>query len=306
MKGLELARAFFEECALPEFEKEFPDFLSFAAAGLVGEGSECFGFDDEISRDHDWGPGFCVWLDDPEMERYGARLSQIYEQLPASYMGYRRYAQKEAAGRVGILSTREFYSRFTGMDRPPESVLEWRWIPEQYLAVATNGQVFTDERGNFTSFREKLLAFYPDDVVWKKMAARCVQMGQAGQYNYPRCANRKETVAAMEAKMLFIDAAISMVFLLNRRYTPFYKWKHRALRDLPVLGGPCYTLTDRIARDDGAECLTDIEELCRLIADHLRSAGLTDSSSDFMPDLAPSIQNKIRNEQIRSIPLIAE
>lgn len=55
MKGLELAKRLYEERARKLFENELPDLIPQMAVGLVGEGSECFGFDDEISRDHDWG-----------------------------------------------------------------------------------------------------------------------------------------------------------------------------------------------------------------------------------------------------------
>ncbi len=54
MQGLELTRLFFEECGRPMLEEQFPDLLPFLAAGLFGSGSECFGYDDEISRDHDF------------------------------------------------------------------------------------------------------------------------------------------------------------------------------------------------------------------------------------------------------------
>ncbi|NBI64249.1 DUF4037 domain-containing protein [Clostridiales bacterium] len=54
-----------------------------------------------------------------------------------------------------------FYKKFTGLLYGPESNLEWLRIPESFLATATNGQIFYDGEGTFTSIRERLLRFYP-------------------------------------------------------------------------------------------------------------------------------------------------
>ena len=56
MRGLELSRRFYEEFGREMVRKEFPEYEERIAAGLVGQGSECFGYDDEVSRDHDFGP----------------------------------------------------------------------------------------------------------------------------------------------------------------------------------------------------------------------------------------------------------
>ena len=56
MNGLELSRAFFEECGMPMLTEQFSDLMPFLAAGLFGSGSECFGYDDDVSRDHDFEP----------------------------------------------------------------------------------------------------------------------------------------------------------------------------------------------------------------------------------------------------------
>ena len=108
-------------------------------------------------------------------------------------------------------------------------------LPENSLAACTNGKVFRDPLGEFTEWREALLAFYPEDVRRKKIAARCMTIGQAGQYNFPRCVQRGELFAARYAETKFCADVISVVFLLNRRYTPFYKWMHRAVGDFPSL-----------------------------------------------------------------------
>ena len=61
MKGLELSRSFYEGAGAPMLQERFPELLGRIAVGLAGEGSECFGFDDELSADHDFEPAFCLW-----------------------------------------------------------------------------------------------------------------------------------------------------------------------------------------------------------------------------------------------------
>lgn len=53
MKGIEQARKFYTEVGKKMIADEFGDYQNRIAVGLVGHGSECFGFDDEVSRDHD-------------------------------------------------------------------------------------------------------------------------------------------------------------------------------------------------------------------------------------------------------------
>lgn len=47
MKGLDLSRLYFAEICSPMLKDRFPGLFGRLGAGLVGVGSECFGFDDE-------------------------------------------------------------------------------------------------------------------------------------------------------------------------------------------------------------------------------------------------------------------
>ncbi len=165
-----------------------------------GEGSECLGFDDEYSRDHDWGPSFCIWLNESDYREYGARVQAWYCALSDELDGY--LAREEgalSAGRVGCLCTPHWFRRYTGCPQGPQTLTQWRRVPESFLATATNGAVFDDPLGEFTAIREHLLRYYPEDVRIKKIVARAAVMAQAGQYNYPRCRKRGDTVAAQLA-----------------------------------------------------------------------------------------------------------
>ena len=74
MKALELSRRYYFDCCEPVLRREVPELLPRLAAGLVGEGSDCFGYDDELSRDHDWGLRVCLFFPDAELGGHGAAL----------------------------------------------------------------------------------------------------------------------------------------------------------------------------------------------------------------------------------------
>jgi hypothetical protein len=301
MKGLQLAEDYYNTLGAPMLHEKLGDLASRVAVGMVGPGSECFGFDDEISRDHDWGPAFCMWLTSDDYRRYGMALQTAYEQLPKIFMGFGpRLASPGEEGRTGVCEMVTFFRNYTGLDHIPVSLREWLYIPEQSLAMCTNGKVFSDSLGEFTRWREALLGFYPEDIRLKKIASRCVTIAQSGQYNLPRSLQRRELFAAHFAVTQFCTDVMSLVFLLNKRYAPFYKWMHRAVMSMPLLGEWTHLLVaDLITGIDFQQKTSIIEDACAVIIQELRTEGLTDSSSDFLLDHGHSVHSRIKDAALR-------
>ena len=297
MKGLELSKEYYCAHGAPMIANHFSSYADRIAVGFVGPGSECFGFDDDISRDHDWGPGFCMWLTPEDRQEIGSVLQEAYQNLPKIFKGFGpRVASPGEEARTGVSDINTFYRTYLGLDHLPESLTEWLSIPEQALATCTNGRIFSDPLGEFSRWRNELLDFYPEDVRLKKMASRCITAAQAGQYNFQRSLKRNDLFAVRHSEMTFCGDIISLVFLLNKRYTPFYKWLHRALKELPVLGQTVYEfIADLLTEDDVQEKSVIIEKICSKIIEELRFERYSNSNSDFLLDHAKSIHNRIED-----------
>ena len=306
MKGLELSRTLYETQAQDMLKERFPALFLRMAIGLAGEGSECLGFDDELSQDHDWGPGFCIWLSREDFHYYGKEVQAVYDAIPALKGIPPRQTTPQGAGRVWVLCVENWYQRYTGVPQEPRTLSEWRAAPESFLSVAVSGEVFYDPTGSFSAVRDRLLKFYPEDLRLKKIAARAAVMAQAGQYNYARCLARGERVAANLALAEFTRAGMSMAYLLNRRYAPFYKWMHRGMKGLPVLSR-AYELFGELAwMEPGQRTQEKIEDICSLVAAELRRQGLSHSEDSFLLAHAPQITDHIRNEELREAHIMEE
>ncbi len=296
MRGLEQARAFYEEYGRAMLHEQFPEMEDRIAVGLVGRGSECFGYDDEVSRDHDFETGFCLWVEDADDLRFGVELARAYRALPRQGAAQRSRMSED---RLGVQRTSFFYRRYTGSSGAPESWQQWLYLPSHALAEATNGQVWRDDLVRFCAVREQILHGMPEDVRKKKLAARAVEMAQSGQYNYERCLRHGQEGAAMLAAAEFVKAACGMIYLLNRRHMPYYKWMLRGLDELPLLGElrPAleYLLT---GENDAAGQRTKqgvVEDLCAAVIRELRAQKLSNGDWDYLEPHAFAVMETIEN-----------
>ncbi len=312
MSGLELARRFYEHCA-PLLRQRIPDVMERAAVGLVGEGSECFGCDDGLSQDHDWGPGFCLWLPRKQLQQESERIEAAFAALPESFEGMpSRLLPARRRGRVGPLAIEDFYLGLTGLSTPPQDWRQWLAVPEWRFAAAVNGRVFHDGAGIFSRWRSVLEQGYPEDVRLKKMAARCMQMAQSGQYNLQRCRARRDAVAASLAQGRFVESTLSLLYLLNRRYMPFYKWAWALAGRLSVLGPAICEKLHRLVSLPAAECcaaralVPTVEEICFLMAAELRRQGLSAVPHDWLWDHGPALMRHVRTPELLRMDLLQE
>lgn len=117
MRGLERARELYESRGRELIHSLFPEYEDKIAVGLAGHGSECFGYDDELSEDHDFEEGFCLWIDDATDREIGLELSRAYRQLKGG--GSKSSALAEQSR--GVRRIGDFYRRYTGCPGAPDS-----------------------------------------------------------------------------------------------------------------------------------------------------------------------------------------
>ena len=311
MNGLDLSRSYFEMYGRPMLEEQFPEVLPFLAAGLFGAGSECFGFDDDVSRDHDFEPGFCLFLPDEDVvdRKTAFQLERAYAKLPKEFEGFSRALLQPVGGaRHGVFRTSEFFLERIGSPDGQLTAEQWLTVPDQALAEATNGALFFDDRGDVTAVREALASF-PEDIRRKKLAGHLLLMGQAGQYNYGRCLAHGEPAAAQLAVGEFVRSALAVIFLLNNTYQPYYKWAFRALRDLPVLADLAEPLETLLTTGNDAsiaeEKLALIEQVSAAVIAELKAQELTLATCGDLGNHAYSVNDSIGDGDLRNLHVLA-
>ena len=311
MKGIELSKEYFEAFGKEVLETEFSAALPLHAVGLVGGGSECLGFDDEVSTDHDFEPGFCIFLPDEETvdRRTAFLLERAYAKLPKEFMGFKRSPLNPVGGnRHGVIRMEDFFLEKVGSRDGRLSLGQWFSVPEQGLLEATSGAVFFDNLGKFSEIRKRL-GYFPEDIRLKKLSGHLLLMAQSGQYNYNRCILRGNTAAAQMAVFEFTKSALHTIYLLNRTYMPYYKWSFRGLEGLPILGDLTgdleYLISSGNSTDEAEKKTAIIEDICVKIADVLKTQRLTEEDGAEMEQQAYAVNEKITDHAVRTMHILS-
>lgn len=218
--GIYLAEQYYNRFGKSMIEEKFPDYADKIAVGIAGEGSDCYGFDDRISRDHDFGCGFCMWLDDETYNQIGNALKSEYDKLPEYFRGFPKLRIRRGVFKISDFTkkiSRDLYD-----------------TPEYALAELTNGKIFRDDSGIISGIREKY-SYYPENVRNAKLAQALAQACQDGQCNYPRAMARGDILNAQLLLNDFANDVISIAFILNGKYMPHRKWLVRAMENFEIL-----------------------------------------------------------------------
>lgn len=240
MKGMTIDKDYYEK-----YGKELAGKYDDIAFAKVGEGSESFGLDDIFSMDHDFGPGFGIFVTRKQYEKHGKELEKAYQQLPETFRGLNRPEEIPGKRRNGVIIVEDFFERI--LDLSQEEIMflmEHEDLPENVylrladwqLATVTNGRIFAGENSVFGHIYTNLKKGYPDSVKRRKMAQALGLICQSGQYNYERMMKRGDVDGAAWVLHEFEEQAVHLLYLVNDRYEPHRKWSIRMAATLP-LGG---------------------------------------------------------------------
>lgn len=285
-RGLRLCERYYIAFGKPMLERNFGAVLPRLAIGLAGEGSECLGYDDALSRDHDFGAGFCIWVPDDLPEETVQQLRNAYAVLPKSYCGVSRVAMPEADGRVGVCRQSAFFRRLLGTDGVPETEAQWLEIESGMLAAACSGAVFRDDSGSFTAVRRKLSLGYPEEVRLRRLAQALGRMAQCGQYNYPRMRQRGDYATAQLYLIEFCKNAMEACHLLRNQYAPYEKWLLRSTAELEGFGALAESLRNLLLLSPEQDGSGQIESICAAIGKECTAMDKTEKTTAQAPFLA--------------------
>lgn len=299
---LDKSKEYTKKYILPEIEKKNPELLDKISIGLIGEGSEVLGYDDEYSRDHDYTFMPAIFLDEDDYIKYRNTLEDILLSLPKEFLGITHNSNEVIKERREIQNLDEYLYRYIGKNNTDLSIMDYRVIKETALLALTSGEIFYSGNKRLENIRNDL-KYYPDIIRENKIATVCSKIAQSGQYNYLRLMKRGDIIGANAALNIFIENTIHLVYLLNRKYMPFYKWYSKGLQELEILGKEIYKRIKDILENkelDKFQISNRIEEICYFLVEEIKKQKLSNIKGYFMLNHAIFIQRNIDDDFLKN------
>jgi len=222
-KGLTIARDFFFSWGHPFLKSQFPDLAGRIAAGRI-LGSDVLGGDDEVSRDHDWGPQFDLFLSVEDYASHGEPLSAtLNAAAPNPWNGYRLAGAGDKSVRIESVSG--WFSKYLKLERLPATPADWPSSSfESTLYFLRHGQIWLDATGEFSKWQSALNE-YPEELLRARLAEECFRVWHYGEYNFvQRMARRRDSIATSICLGEFATGVMRIVLLMSRDFAPYWKW----------------------------------------------------------------------------------
>jgi hypothetical protein len=247
------------------------------AVGRLGSGSDVLGFDDAMSRDHDWGCRLTLLVDEPDRDAVPQITRLLERGLPESYRGYPvRFPltwDSELAHKVEVATVAGFAVSRLGVDPARElSVLDWLVLTGQSVLEVIAGPVFADRTSELAQVRT-VLRWYPPDIERYVLAAGWQRLTQ----EMPMVGRTADSGDELGSRLLGARLAgdlMWLAFAVSRRWPPYPKWRGTAFQALDVaadLAGPLAAATTAQGwhgRESG------LAQVCEVLLSAQRARGL--------------------------------
>jgi hypothetical protein len=284
LPGAELARDFHAEVVAPLLARAMPGLRY--AAGRLGSGSDVLGFDDAMSRDHDWGCRLTLLVDEPDRAAVPQVSLLLERELPESFRDFPvRFAvtsDPALTHQVEIATVADFAASRLGIDPTTDlSVADWLILTGQSVLEVTAGPIFADGTAELAPVRARL-KWYPPDIERYVLAAGWQRLSQ----EMPMVGRTAELGDELGSRLLcrrLADDLISLAFTLSRQWPPYPKWRGTAFRALPVAADLVGPLTAAAAAKNWRDRESAVADACQILLDAQRARGLPAPASAVIP-----------------------
>lgn len=330
IKGLDLCRGFFFDIAKPVLDNAFPALRY--SAGLIGYGSDVLGYDDEVSRDHMWGPRFYLFIRPQDMADKQLIFNTLCEALPYQYQGYSvnftepdpndngvRHAKYIDCGKVNPLIFIQTFDEFLverigTADLPSLRPLDWLAFSEHRLLSLVSGTMFIDN----LNLMDKIspLKYYPPDVKAYLIASNW-NIIASEQAFVKRCGSYGDEIGSLLICARIAERLMRLCFLYKDTYAPYSKWLGTAFDRLPVdneikrlinlsLHTPSLSLRENslVQAQALVADLHNASSLTKYIKYEIESYFGRDIKVIFADKLAQAMSEKLKGTVFENLPLI--
>jgi hypothetical protein len=284
LTGGELARHFHADVVEPLLARSMPGLRY--AAGRLGSGSDVLGFDDGMSRDHDWGCRLTLLVDEPDHAAVPHVSLLLERELPGVYRGFPvRFPvswDRSVTHNVEVATVAGFAASRLGVDPTTElSAVDWLILTGQSVLEVTGGPVFADRTAELAKVRGSL-EWYPAGIErfvlaagWQRLSQEMPMVG--------RTAESGDEVGSRQLSARLAGDVMSLAFILSRQWAPYPKWRGTAFLALPVAADLAGPLAAAVEAPGWRGRESGLADACEILLDAQRARGLPAPAPAVIP-----------------------